>query len=401
MAPESAAPRPLVTAVAAMLAQQSLVTMSALTIPVLLPPIAVDLGINPGLLGFYTALLYGTAMIASTVGGGFILRYGAIRVSQAAMGLMGLGLIVAYPGSLGLFALAAVLCGTGQGPSTPASSHVLSRHSPPSVAPLIFSIKQTGVPIGGALAGAILPFLAVRLGWQGALLAAGGMCLLLAVGLQAVRESFDSDRHRGRRLTSTDIRTTVGAVLGSPPLRELAVASFVFAGLQVAFGSFFVAYLAEGLSFSYEVAGFVFAAAQGTAIGGRILWGWIAGRWIESRLLLGLLGLVMALAAILTGSFTPDWPVWALTAVAVVFGATAIGWNGVFLAEIVRHSPEGQAGVVTGGVLSFTFAGLVLFPSGFGAILGLSGSYALGFFVAAVPTAIVGLMFLRATDSRS
>lgn len=393
--------RPLATAVVVMLAQQSLVTMSALTIPVLLPPIAKDLGINPGLLGFYTAGLYGTAMFASMMGGGFILRYGAIRVSQVAMALMGIGLLVAWPGALAMFALAAVLCGAGQGPSTPASSHVLSRHSPPSLAPLIFSIKQTGVPIGGALAGAIIPLLAIRLGWQGALAAAAGMCLLLALCLQPVRARFDEDRKPGQPLSPADVKSTVGAVLASPPLRELAFASFVFAGLQVAFGSFFVAYLAEGLSFSYEIAGFVFAAAQGTAIGGRIFWGWIAGRWIDARLLLGLLGLVMALAAVLTGFFGPDWPVWALTTVAVVFGATAIGWNGVFLAEIVRHAPEGRAGVVTGGVLSFTFAGLVLFPSGFGAILGLSGSYALGFFVAAVPTAVAGLLFFRPMSVRS
>lgn len=389
---------PLITAISAMLAQQSLVTMSALTIPVLLPPIAADLGINPGLLGFYTAVLYGTAMFASMLGGGFILRYGAVRVSQMAMLLMGAGLLVAYPGALALFALAAALCGAGQGPSTPASSHVLSRHAPPALAPLIFSVKQTGVPIGGALAGAILPLLAIQFGWRGALVAAAGACLLLALLLQPVRRSLDTDRQPERPLSATDVRSTVTAVLKTPALRELAFASFVFAGLQLAFGSFFVAYLAEGLSFSYEVAGFVFASAQGAAIGGRILWGWIAGRWLDSRLLLGILGVVMAVAAILTGLFTPLWPVWALTAVAVVFGASAIGWNGVFLAEIVRHSPPGEAGVVTGGVLSFTYAGLVLFPSGFGAILGVSGSYALGFFVAAVPTAIVGLLFFRRTD---
>ena len=36
--------------------------------------------------------------------------------------------------------------GIGSSVSTPASSHLLARYSPPKYAPLIFSVKQTGVP---------------------------------------------------------------------------------------------------------------------------------------------------------------------------------------------------------------------------------------------------------------
>ena len=65
---------PLVyTAAFAMLFQQSLSTMSGLTIPVLAPPIAAETGLSPSLVGLYTAFLYGGSMISALVGGGFFL----------------------------------------------------------------------------------------------------------------------------------------------------------------------------------------------------------------------------------------------------------------------------------------------------------------------------------------
>ena len=54
-----------------MLVQQSLTTMSGLTIPVLAPPIAAETGLSPSLVGLYTAFLYGGSMISALVGGGF------------------------------------------------------------------------------------------------------------------------------------------------------------------------------------------------------------------------------------------------------------------------------------------------------------------------------------------
>ena len=62
--------------------QQALSTMSGLTVPLLAPPIAAETGLKPSLVGLYTAFLYGGATISSLIGGGFLLRYGALRVSQ-------------------------------------------------------------------------------------------------------------------------------------------------------------------------------------------------------------------------------------------------------------------------------------------------------------------------------
>ena len=61
------------------------------------------------------------------------------------------------------------------------------------------------------------------------------------------------------------------------------------------------------------------------------------------------------------------------------FGATAIGWNGVQLAEVARHAPAGQAGTVTGASGFVTFAGVVIGPPTFALLAAVTGSYRVGF----------------------
>jgi MFS-type transporter involved in bile tolerance (Atg22 family) len=67
----------------------------------------------------------------------------------------------------------------------------------------------------------------------------------------------------------------------------------------------------------------------------------------------------------------------------MAFGATAIGWNGVQLAEVARRAPPGQAGAVTGACGVITFSGVVLGPPLFAALAAATGSYRNGFLLLA------------------
>ena len=62
---------------------------------------------------------------------------------------------------------AALAIGIAYGLPNPAASIVLARHAPADRRGLFFSIKQTGVPIGVALAGLLMPPGLVTLGWRG------------------------------------------------------------------------------------------------------------------------------------------------------------------------------------------------------------------------------------------
>ncbi len=70
--------------------------------------------------------------------------------------------------------VAVAFIGFAQGPINPASAHILSQRVPRAWFSLVFSVKQTGVPLGFAAAGVVLPLLLPALGWRGASLAAAG-----------------------------------------------------------------------------------------------------------------------------------------------------------------------------------------------------------------------------------
>jgi MFS family permease len=381
-------------ALIATLAIQALVAMAVLTPPVFATLAAPEIGVNAHAIGLYTSLVYAAACLSAAASGGPLRRYGAIRLSQLCLVLCAAGLALAATASLPLVLGGALVLGLGYGPVTPASSHLLIRQTPPERRALVFSIKQTGVPVGGALAGLLVPALVVALGWKGAALAAAALNLGAALAVQPLRRALDSDADptaRGERGVLTAIRL----VLAEPRLRRLALASLAFSAMQLCFSAFVVTFLSERVGLTLIAAGAVMATAQAAAIGGRILWGWVADRFVATRQLLGALGLVMAASAAAPSLVMPGWPIAAIAAVTATLGASGLGWNGIYLAEVATLAPAGKAGMVTGGALSLTFLGIVVGPALFSAVVGASGSYRLAFLAASCCAAIAAVAVWR------
>ena len=388
---------PLAVVAGAMLVQQMLITFASNAVPVLLPPISDAFQINPGLLGVFTSLLFGVGIATAVASGGFILRFGAFRVSQFCLSMAGFGLLLCGLGWLWLFPVAALFLGMGMGPSTPASSHILAWFATPKAAPLVFSIKQTGVPFGGMLAGLFLPWAVAVSGWQGGLIAGAFFCWLLALALWPAHRRYDDDRQPDRKLSVADIGLALKTAFSSRNMAELAFAGFAFSGLQVAFTSYFVTYLVEDVSLPYAEAGQMLAWASGIAIAGRVFWGSLAGRVLPSRPLLAFLSWAMVAATLCIVLIEPGSSRLWIIGAGLLMGATTVSWNGVHLAEVARLAPKGNASVATAGVLFCCFSGLLVLPGAFGAIVAITGNYDLGFYVAAAPTLITGIILLRRT----
>lgn len=387
------------TVLAVTTAVQVLVSGGALTPPVFAPEAAVAMGIDPRTIGFYTSIVYLGAMLTSLASGGVVGRWGAMRVSQACLVLVAIGLAMVAVASPWLAVLGALVVGFGYGPNTPASSHILARTTAPERRALVFSLKQTGVPLGGMLAGAIVPSLVLWVGWQGAALIAAVAAVGLAVLVQPSRAFLDSDRQPARPLKGAALLGPLMVVWRHRPLRMLALASFTFTAMQLSLSTFLVTFLVHNVGQSLVMAGFVMAAAQGGGVVGRVIWGALADRYTGARWMLALLAFGMAITAGITGLFDASWPMWMIVGVSVAFGATAIGWNGVYLAEVAHMAPAGEAGAATGGALFFTYAGVVFGPSLFGLIAGLPGGYGLAFGLYAVAAAIGGVLVLGAREA--
>ena len=380
---------------------QAMVSMALLTLPAMAPAVARALAVPSTLVGAYVALCYFAAMLSSLVGGTLVRRLGAIRVSQLGLGLCAVGLALCALPWLPAVALGALCIGAGYGPITPASSHLLALTTPAHRMSLVFSIKQTGVPAGGMLAGALVPGLSLWLGWQGTLLGVAGVCALCAALAQPLRAALDADRQPAQPLALQALFKPIGMVLGQPSLRALAACSFLFSAVQVSTTAYMVTYLNESLGMTLLAAGAALSVSQLAGVVGRIAWGAVADRGLGPRNTLMLLATLMIVGSVLTALLQPQWPTLLIWAIVALLGASAIGWNGVYLATVARQAPPGQAGVATGGTLLFTFMGVVCGSPAFGALAGASGSYRIAFAALALPAALaLGLLVWRAAQAR-
>lgn len=382
---------PLIVATATLV--QALVTLATLTVATLGPAITASLAVPAQTIGYQMSLIYLFGAASAVVAGPTVTRLGAARTSQLALVLAGGGCALGASGSLWALALASPLIGWGYGMTNPASSHLLFRFAPPRRRNLIFSLKQTGVPLGGVLAGLMLPAIGLAWGWQAGLLATAALAGLVALLVQGARPAWDDDRQPGARGKARPL-AGLALVWGHGPLRALALMTFCFAAVQLCLTTFVVTLLVEDLGRSLVLAGALASAVQVAGALGRILWGWVADRMGGGLRTLGLIGVISMLCAALTGFLTPAWPTAAMVAVLVVFGVSAIGWNGVFLAEVARLCPPGQVGAATGGALFFTFGGVAVGPALFSALVPWLGGYAVTFPAVGL-FALVGTVMIR------
>ena len=290
--------------------------------------------------------------------------------------------------------LAALAIGFGYGFVTPVSSHILARRTPPGIMALVFSVKQTGVPIGGAIAGAAVPPLVLALGWADSLPVLAAACIVTAFALLPARATLAEPRAAGTRLAFglrgvfAGLGRPIQLVLADRRLRELASphsatpwCNRLHHLLRV------VPKPGAGLQPGHRRARLRERDASGIA--GRIAWGAVADRWVPPRAMLAVLGAVSAACGLLTAAFwargrSPRSSPWRCSTPHRRSAGTASVSGG---GRALRAA--GQVGTATGGTQFFTFGGAVAGPPVFAAAVSATGSYAWAFALFAIPPLLV------------
>jgi predicted MFS family arabinose efflux permease len=278
--------------------------------------------------------------------------------------------------------------------TNPAASHLLFRFAPKNRQNIVFALKQTGVPLGGILAALLLPRLAEAYGWQAAIgVSALGM-VALAVPLLAIRSRLDDDRNPLARHGAGGILSGLKVVIASPRLRALAIMGWAYASAQFCLFTFLITMLVTDLGWSLVAAGGAATVMQVGGVIGRIAWSVLAdfiGRGVAILIAIGIGSSIFAL--VLAGA-TPDWPTWVLGVIVFGFGFCLVGWNGLWLAEVARAAGPGEVSLATGGVLFFTFSGIVTGPATFATLYRSIGNYAVTYGLFSVLTLVGAIVLL-------
>lgn len=367
--------------------------MSIAIFPVIAPQLAAQLAVDASLVGYLMSLLFGSAIAVSPLVGTAVLRWGACRAMQVSTGLSFIGMALAMSGTLFSIAVSVLLIGASAALVAAGAAHLLFRFTSPKRRNLIFSIKQTGVPLGWATIALLAPAITLALGWRWSLATVmlyGGAVLL---ALQRVRAQWDDDRD-AHAAAQVHLLAGVRLLWRYTALRRLAFAAFFFSFVQLCLGTFTVTLLVKEAGYSLVTAGFMFSLIQIAGMSGRILLGWIADVTGRSVTVLAVSDLVVATCCVVTAFINSAWPPVLLAGLYLVFGAMAYGWNGILHAQIARLSPKGMVSVATGGIMVWIFAGTLTGPALFAFGYRFVGSYTACFGALAV-AALAGWFLLR------
>ena len=358
----------------ATLALQTLATMAAYSMPAAAPEVGRGLGVEPALVGVFISFVYGVGMVSALLSPSAIRRFGAARTGQFTMLATVAMLCAAGSGNLASVAASAVILGLGYGATAPVATHLIVPRTRPGQLNLILSIRQIGVPLGGTLAGLLVPPMVLSFGWQVALLVQVVPALALLLVMQAPRGRWDADRSPSARLGLRVALVPLRLLRTDRAVRNLTFATFLYAGVQLCFIAFLVVHLTSGGVADLVRAGQALAVFQVSGVVSRPIWGVIADRWTGARVLLVLHGLVMAGATAAAGQFSPDWSFVAVLLVCAVAGTTASGFTGIAYGEFARIGGARRTEATALGSAAM-FLGVMVLPSLFGLAIAAGGGY--------------------------
>jgi sugar phosphate permease len=356
--------------------------------------------LGPALKSHYGLSLSETGVVLAAIGIGMLftlLPWGLVadRVDERwviATGLTGAaGALAAASATHGYGAVTGTLVAAGAlGASVNAASgRAIMAWFPSSELGTALGIRQTAIPIGGALGALALPALASAGGTRLAFLFLAGACLSGA----AIAAVFI----RGGSRAEPEI-DEVSRPLHDPRMWLLGAGTGLYLLAQIGLTAFVVLFLHQHRHVSGHAAGAVLAAIYVLAIAARINSGRISDR-LGSRLgPLRTIGVALAVFTAAVAAAT-EAPLALLIPLFVVAGVLSMSWNGLAYASAAEMAGAARTGAALG--FQQTLLGVVVAgaPPAIAAIA--THSWRAAFFVAAAGPAVGVLILRRVRESRS
>jgi ACS family hexuronate transporter-like MFS transporter len=361
--------------IALILGAQTVANVGPLGIPAIASLIRADLGLTLAQAGSFLSSYYIGPSLVSLPAGTLADRWGVKRMLVLGQVVIAVGLLAASTAdSFAALTVLMIAAGFGYGMLNPTSTKAVMAWAPPAHRATLVGFKQVGLPFGGMLGAALLPALALVLGWRAAVVVAAG---LIGLGALAALAFYHDPPDAARVAAGPGTRGALAFVLTSRDLWLMSLATAVFAAVQTVWMSFLVLYLESAGRLSLLTASRCLALAQLGGMTGRVLFGMLSDRLFGGRrrlplLLAGAGSLLCTLAIAATGSGASiAW----LAPLAFVFGVVGIGWNGVQHTWMAELAGPRAAGTAVGLGLGISSAGVTLGPLCFGYLVQATGGY--------------------------
>ena len=305
---------------------------------------------------------------------------------------------VALAPSYGVMLLLLALSGLGCGFIYPSAVKAVMVWFPPQERATAIGANQAAVNISGMLGAAIMPALALSVGWQAGFLVAAAMAFAVCGLAAAVYRDPEggiphwaagdaapaaSEIEQGLPFVSGDeqadratVRSGFLAVVRSRDILLLGLAAMFLCMVEFAALAHLVLFLHLDWAYSVVAAAGLLALCQAAGAFAKPLSGLVSDRLLGRRrkapllALAGLSGVACAILALLGPGHT-----WLLWAALVMLGVGAVGWGGLFgtlAGETAGPAAAGAAAGVTGAIDNI---GIFIGPPLFGFLVDRYGTY--------------------------
>lgn len=240
---------------------------------------------------------------------------------------------------------------------------------------LAMGIRQAGIPIGGALAGVLIPFLTVQYNMTYAINSIACICIIggLLFFMFYKEPYVQEEARKGHNNISFWMELKV--VICKKELYPIYITGICMISLQMVLVGHFMKFLAGEQSITFIVAGTVFSVMFFSGMIGRIALATISDvlykgnrripLFIAVCASIGLiLLLVMNIHTITSG---------VLYGVSALLGFFSIGWFSLFIAEVAELASEESVGITVSVALTLNQIAIIVAPVLFGYIVDEKG----------------------------
>jgi MFS transporter, ACS family, hexuronate transporter len=365
-----------------LLGAQIFLCFGGLAIPPLIPFLQPELNLTYSQVGSLMTFLYLGAILMSLPAGWITDRLGVKRT--IVYSLIFTGFLVALLSRVGNYFAAIIFTlfvGLGYGMANPPTTKGIMLLVQEKNRGFAMSAKQTGVPIAGGMAAAVLPSLAILFSWKFSFILTGIFISITGLLSQIL---YRQDQEQTPLPTLKPLESSPHEwkkIYQNKNIFLLSIAGAFCALVQTSLFTYTILYLKDARNFGLIQAAFCLTLMNIGGILGRLFWGVLSDRLGKGsrKVVLQVLVSVIFLISLVLG-FNIPMPSMILVVVLFILGASAIGWNGVYHAFIGEISGKEMAGRATGLAMAIVFVGGVIGPILFGKIVDVSGSYHIAWF---------------------
>ncbi|MFI6289090.1 MFS transporter [Streptomyces sp. NPDC051018] len=281
------------------------------------------------------------------------------------------------PGYTGLL-VALLAVGAGYSTVQPGGSKSVASWFGASQRGFAMGVRQAGLPLGAALASAVLPLVAEEFGWRATLLTGGfvaliGACLFMGCYRQPPALSSPQDKEPQHRFAAR-LRAR-RRMLREPSMVKIMLSGTSLISVQYGVGILMVLHLHQESSVGAGQAALILVVSQGAGVAGRICLAAWSDRSGSGRYAIVLVCMVAVIAGLIV-LMTPAGRAPVVASGAFIWlGFFGFGWYGPWVACLAEAAPPGKTGFALGLAMSVNQIAIVTAPPVLGLLVDRTSSF--------------------------